>query len=89
MEILLQKGEVLRFAENGGWWRLVCQSGCIWITQQGDGRDFIMEASQGREFGAGGDLVVEAWCESKVLLQIRPPRDSRPVALRALALQPS
>ena len=89
MEILLQKGEVLRFAEGAGWWRLVCQAGCVWVTQQGDGRDHILEANQGRKFGAGGDLVLEAWCESKVLLQIRQPKDSSPLALRAIGWQPS
>lgn len=40
-EFCLSKGQGLRIVDGRGH-MIVCKSGCIWVTQDGDTRDFVL-----------------------------------------------
>jgi len=65
--ITLAKGRVRHVnAETGR--RIECLSGSIWITQDGDLRDVVLEPGEAFEFDRRGDALVSAFADSRYLV---------------------
>ena len=62
----LAKSRVRRVPASRGR-RVECLSGCLWITQDGDPRDVVLEAGQAFEFDRDGALL-SALDDSRYLL---------------------
>lgn len=56
--ICLAKGELFAVAE--GDWRLVCLSGALWLTRDGDQEDYILRAGDQFSVGRGDRAAVQA-----------------------------
>jgi len=63
----LTKGRILRVHHALGH-RVECVSGSLWITQDGDPRDFVLEPGEGLAFDRPGDALVSAFADSHFLL---------------------
>lgn len=64
----LGKGEVRRVRTPEGK-RVECLSGVLWLTQDGDRRDIVLEAGEAFVFDRDdGDALVSALAESRYLL---------------------
>ena len=53
-------------AENGR--RVEVVSGAIWITQDGDPRDIVLESGDGFAFDRNGDALLSAFADSRYLV---------------------
>jgi len=51
--------------------RIECLSGVLWVTQDGDPRDIILEAGDGFDFDRRGRSVISAFDDSRLLLLTR------------------
>ncbi len=63
----LGKGSVRRLGHAGGR-RVECLSGVLWITQDGDRRDVILETGDAFVFDRRGDALLSALADSRYLL---------------------
>jgi len=63
----LGKGGVRRINPAVGR-RVECLSGVLWITQDGDRRDVILETGDAFAFDRGGDALLSALADSSYLL---------------------
>ena len=63
----LAKGEVRRVALPVGQ-RVECLGGSLWITQDGDVRDVVVDAGQGFAFDRSGHALISALADSRYLL---------------------
>ena len=70
----LAKGRIRHVRADTGR-RIECLSGSIWITQDGDLRDVILETGQAFEFDRRGDALLSAFADSRYLL-LEPARRS-------------
>jgi quercetin dioxygenase-like cupin family protein len=68
MEISLDNGAVMAIDGGRGQLEFTCAGGRLWITR-GDGRDYILTPGETLKAGRGEQLVVEAWGESRLLLE--------------------
>lgn len=68
MEILLQRNELLDLGKKLSGRRVVCQSGCCWLTQAGDSRDHILRSGDCFDIGLRGQLLITATENSRLLL---------------------
>ncbi|MDT8419939.1 MAG: DUF2917 domain-containing protein [Desulfuromonadales bacterium] len=75
MEILLSQGELLDLGDNLKGLTIVCRSGCCWLTQTGDPRDFILRRQAQLEIQSRGQVVVMA--TSSCRLQLTPAKSSQ------------
>lgn len=66
MRYLLSKGEVLTFIVTGEIESVRVQTGRIWLTRQGDSRDYCMEAGAVFPCATTGRVVVEALEEASI-----------------------
>ena len=64
---LLRKGQIRRLTSPSGR-RVECLSGVIWITQDGDRRDIVLEAGEAFDFDRNGDALLSALADSRYLL---------------------
>ncbi len=64
---VLGKGTVRRVGHAVGR-RLECLTGVLWITQDGDHRDVILEAGEAFTFDRSGDALISALADSRYLL---------------------
>lgn len=62
MQLLLHQGELLDLGENLKGLTVICCSGCCWLTQEGDSRDFILRDNAQIEVHSHGRIMV---CASK------------------------
>jgi hypothetical protein len=67
----LRKGEIWRFERDLRGLSVVCTEGILWITQEGDLKDYVLEAGQRYVIARRGLVVVEACSDAR--LQIAPP----------------
>lgn len=72
MEILLKKQELLDLGKNLSGRRVICRSGCCWLTQAGDNRDHILRAGDCFDIGLRGQLLITATENSRLLLVAEP-----------------
>jgi len=63
-------GQELQLHEVAGW-TVVCRSGAVWLTQEGDTRDIFLQAGQGFALDRDGLALVCACRDA--LLSIRAP----------------
>lgn len=59
-QICLSGNQTLEIEEPGGC-RLVCRSGSVWITQDGDYRDIILDEGDTLAFDQPGTVLVNAF----------------------------
>lgn len=63
----LVKGRIRRVREARGK-RVECISGSLWVTQDGDPRDVLLETGEAFEFDRAGDALVSALADSRYLM---------------------
>ena len=68
--VKLTAGQELQLHDAAGW-TLVCASGAVWITQEGDARDIFLEGGEGFALDRGGLTLVRACRDA--MLSIRAP----------------
>lgn len=75
----LAKGGLFRIHDGRGR-RVECLSGCLWLTQEADPRDVVLEAGEGFTIDRDGDTYLSALSDSRfvVLCDLGPGAD-RPV----------
>lgn len=83
MDIQLQQGEVLCVSSVAKECRVVCGSGILWVTQEGNPRDYFIRCGEGRAFTPGGRLIIEA--RQQATLTVRendvPARSQAPLRM--------
>ena len=75
--IALQPGELLRVRDGRGWTIAVIE-GEVWITQDGDFRDIVIEAGGRFRLGSGGLSLVHALRHSGITLLVPVPEHRAP-----------
>ena len=76
--VSLRKSHVFRIRDGKGF-RIECLSGSLWITQDGDVRDLIVEAGEGLTIERDAATLVSAMQDSRfvVLTETAPPTVGR------------
>ena len=67
----LNKGKLHRLRHGQGL-RVVTLTGCLWITQDRDQRDVVLEAGEGFTLDRDGDTLLSALSDSSFLV-LEPP----------------
>lgn len=68
MELNLRETELITLELAAIPCKLACHSGKLWVTVTGDNRDYLLQAGASHSFPKGGNLVIEAWEDSTVLV---------------------
>ena len=68
MEILLQKGEMLILDQQCCGRVVQCGEGKLWITQEGDQRDHLLQCGKCFESTLAGRIVITALADSRLTL---------------------
>ena len=63
----LVKGAIRRVHTPHGR-RVECLSGVLWVTQDGDRRDVVLEPGESFDFDREGDALLSAFADSRYLL---------------------
>jgi hypothetical protein len=63
---VLNKGQLQRI-EDGQGSRVLCISGCLWLTQQGSPRDIVLNAGDEATLSHDGTTIVMALSDSRWL----------------------
>jgi len=63
----LDKGRIRHVHTEKGR-RVECLAGSIWITQDGDLRDIVLEPGEAFDFDRSGDALLSAFADSRYLL---------------------
>lgn len=59
--VRLARDEVWGVYTHGGEpWVLTCAEGLLWLTREGDSRDFVLRAGDAVHLGSAGHVVVQA-----------------------------
>lgn len=72
----LDKGTVRHVHADPGR-RVECLSGSLWLTQDGDRRDVVLEAGDSFAFDRAGDALLSAFADSRFLVLDAPPALAR------------
>lgn len=80
----LESGTVLPVQDAAGA-RLACLKGNLWITQEGDGVDTVLDAGKSLRLSRNGCTLVQALSPSRVAMEAPQASDS-PTALAPLRL---
>jgi hypothetical protein len=75
--IALQPGELLRVRDGRGWTIAVIE-GEVWITQDGDFRDIVIESGDQFRLGRAGLSLVHAMRRSSITLLVPLPEHRAP-----------
>jgi hypothetical protein len=67
MYLHLHKGELLTLDNDRGGLKVRCSSGRVWVTQEGDNRDYILGPGHEVELRRFGRIAVTALEESSCL----------------------
>jgi hypothetical protein len=75
---VFNKGQLQRI-EDGQGDRVLCVSGCLWLTQQGSRRDIVLNAGDEVALSHDGTTIVMAlsdsrWLHAKVPVRAAPAR---------------
>ena len=68
MEILLRKDEILALDGNRCGRLVCCGEGVLWVTQEGDGRDYLLRRGESFQTTLAGRIVVTAMADSGLSL---------------------
>ncbi len=82
LEINLFPGELLNVSMRIGG-EIICQAGQLWITQEGDSRDYVLTAGDRFQVGSYGLTLIESLPESKRVGVMRPKEISALLSLAA------
>ncbi len=74
LEISLFPGELLSVSMRIGG-EIICRAGQLWITQEGDSRDYVLTAGDRFQVSSQGLTLIESLPESKCAGVIRSERD--------------
>ncbi|GEM_PF-4518535 len=66
----LAQGDLLRIPGDGGGFHIECRGGKVWITQEGDPRDLVLERGEAAETEGHGLVLVESL--SAALVRVTP-----------------
>jgi Protein of unknown function (DUF2917) len=75
----LAKGRLRRIHDGQGL-RVQCLGGCLWLTQDGDRRDIVLEAGDGFTIDRDGDTYLSALADSRFVVLCKPERHAGEVA---------
>jgi hypothetical protein len=67
----LAKGSLFRIHDGRGR-RVECLSGCLWLTQEADPRDVVLEAGDGFTIDRDGETYLSALGDSRFLILCNP-----------------
>ncbi len=73
-EIPVRKGAVMSLAGLPQGSRLICISGMVWLTREGDRDDHILAGGRAHDIGGTGLVVLEGLADSVVLILSRSIR---------------
>ncbi len=71
IEVPLFPQEVLTLEGDRPGYRIICRKGRLWITQENDAADYVLEQDEEFVVSKSGAVVIQGVQKSKVL--IRPP----------------
>ncbi len=74
--IQLRKGELWRLENDLRGLSIACLEGILWITQEGDPRDYVLEPGQRFVIARRGSVVIEACADAR--LRVAPPLEIVP-----------
>lgn len=74
MYMHMHKGELLTLDINRDGVRIRCRSGKVWVTQEGDSRDYLLGSGQEVELQQRGRVAVTALEESQCIPEPRSGR---------------
>jgi hypothetical protein len=69
--IQLRKGELWHLENDLRGLSIACMEGILWITQEGDPKDYIVEPGQRYVITRRGSVVIEACADAR--LRVAPP----------------
>jgi len=69
--IELHKGDLRRLENDRRGLSVICTEGILWITQEGDVKDYILEADQRYVIARRGSVVIQACGDAR--LRVAPP----------------
>jgi hypothetical protein len=72
--IALRKGEVWPITSSLRGLAIECRQGILWVTQEGDPKDYILEPGQRFVVARRGSVVVEACSDAR--LRVAPPLEA-------------
>ena len=72
----MAKGGLHRIHDGQGL-RVQCLSGCLWLTQQSDPRDVVLEAGDAFTIDRPGDTYLSALASSRFVMLCNPGRGER------------
>jgi DUF2917 family protein len=75
-EQAMARHSVLRIDDQPGT-KIHVWSGAVWLTQEGDARDYYLTAGQSFTVERGGTALATAMCRSSVSVTPAAPRESR------------
>jgi len=64
----LSAGELLRLSGANRWRIIVCRRGRVWVTQEADVRDYVLEPGQMFVIAQPGTVVLQALSDAELLL---------------------
>lgn len=62
----LQQGEIQRLTGDHRWQLIFCQKGSLWITQENDLNDYVLEKGEGFLISQRGRVVIQARKSSRL-----------------------
>ena len=68
MEICLEDGAVLGIDTGQEQFALKCLDGLLWITREGDSRDYFLRSNERMTFARRESVVIEAWGVTRLFL---------------------
>lgn len=81
---LLTKGSLLRIDDAVGTW-VHCVSGSLWLTQEGDRRDIVLEPGAAARIERPGASILYALADARYMLLPQLPRTANRVEAAAHA----
>lgn len=75
-EFCLSKGQGLRIVDGRGH-RIVCNSGCIWITQEGDVRDFLLQQNESLTLAKNATIYISPIRHATLAVEAAEHREAR------------
>jgi hypothetical protein len=74
--IQLRKGELWHLEDDLRGLSIACMEGILWITQEGDPKDYVIEPGQRYVIARRGSVVIEACADAR--LRVAPPLEIVP-----------
>lgn len=66
--IELSAGELMRLSDANRWRIIVCRRGRVWVTQEADVRDYVLEPGQMFVIAQPGTVILQALRDAELVL---------------------